>query len=238
MADKRIEILILQDSMEDFELLKMEFEKADVDFRLSHAQTGEAFESILESKLPDVVISDYNIPGYDIFKALDALKGKDYRRPFLLISEALEDEKAVELIIQHGINDYILKDNLKRLIPTVKVEYEKNLADLKLEENNKELAKLSMVASHTHNGVMITNAEGEVEWVNKAFTEITGYSLAETKGIKPGDLLQGKDTDQRTVQRISKKLKKALQFLMTRERLKNLLLYKKMLLKVNRLSSD
>ncbi len=59
--------------------------------------------------------------------------------------------------------------------------------------------RLSMVAARTTNGVVITDAKGRLEWINEGFTRITGYTLDECKGKKPGDFLQGKDTDQRTV---------------------------------------
>lgn len=60
-----------------------------------------------------------------------------------------------------------------------------------------ELNKLSLIATKTKNGVIITDAEGRVEWVNDAFTKATGYSLEEVKGVKPGSVLQrpGVDSD-------------------------------------------
>jgi PAS domain S-box-containing protein len=58
-----------------------------------------------------------------------------------------------------------------------------------------ELLKLSLIAQHTSNAVIITDAQGIIEWVNDAFTRITEYSLEEVIGKKPGALLQGQDTD-------------------------------------------
>ena len=66
-----------------------------------------------------------------------------------------------------------------------------------------ELAKLSLVASFTDNFVIITDREGRTEWVNQAFTRRTGYTLEEMLGRKPGELLQGPDTDRQTVAQIS-----------------------------------
>lgn len=63
-----------------------------------------------------------------------------------------------------------------------------------------ELARLSRVASETTNGVMITDTHGRVQWVNAGFTRMTGYSLDEMLGRKPGDVLQGPDTDPSTIQ--------------------------------------
>lgn len=82
----------------------------------------------------------------------------------------------------------------------------------KKRELEQQLRKLSLVASHTRNGVIITGPEGRIDWVNKAFTKITEYTLEESRGKKPGDFLHGEATDPETVKRISKKLKQKIPF--------------------------
>ncbi len=59
----------------------------------------------------------------------------------------------------------------------------------------KELQKLSMVAQQTSNAVLITDEQGRIEWVNEAFTAITGYALEEVKNKTPQSLLHGEATD-------------------------------------------
>ncbi len=58
-----------------------------------------------------------------------------------------------------------------------------------LEEYNRELKKLSVVASETDNAIIIMNPEGKIEWVNKGFTNIYGYKFHEVKGKSRTDLL-------------------------------------------------
>ena len=58
-----------------------------------------------------------------------------------------------------------------------------------------ELEQLSLVASKTVNGVIISNDNDNVIWVNDAFEKITGYNLSDLQGHKLGDLLQGEKTD-------------------------------------------
>ena len=70
-----------------------------------------------------------------------------------------------------------------------------------------ELARLSIVASSTDNMVIITDAQGRTEWVNRAFTELTGHALADIAGRKPGTLLQGPQTDPQAVARIAQALR-------------------------------
>lgn len=75
----------------------------------------------------------------------------------------------------------------------------------KIEEENE---KLATVASLTVNAVIVTDAEGRINWVNKGFERITEYSFDEVMGKKPGDFLQGLATDSSTVLRMSECIKR------------------------------
>ncbi len=68
-----------------------------------------------------------------------------------------------------------------------------------LKHAEQELEKLALVARHTDNAVVISDPAGRVEWVNEGFTRITGYSLEEVRGRKPGDVLQGPDSSAETI---------------------------------------
>lgn len=62
-----------------------------------------------------------------------------------------------------------------------------------------EAEKLALVAARTDNAVVITDANARIDWVNAGFTRITGYELAEVRGLKPGAFLQGPETDPATI---------------------------------------
>lgn len=62
-------------------------------------------------------------------------------------------------------------------------------------QSEEAVKRLSLVASKTTTGVIITDAEGYLLWVNNAFERITEYKLEEVKGKRPGDFLQGPDSD-------------------------------------------
>jgi len=68
-----------------------------------------------------------------------------------------------------------------------------------LHQSEAEAKKLALVASRTENLVIISDPEGRIEWVSEAFTRITGYTLQEVQGAKPGSFLQGPETDGATV---------------------------------------
>ncbi|ALP54286.1 hypothetical protein Tel_14665 [Candidatus Tenderia electrophaga] len=75
------------------------------------------------------------------------------------------------------------------------------------EATQAELRKLALVASRTEDAVIITDADGVIEWVNKGFTRISGFQLGEVVGKKPGEILQGPETDPATVQFMRERLR-------------------------------
>ena len=79
-------------------------------------------------------------------------------------------------------------------------------SDLKLSEFRSTLGE---VAEYASDAIVITDEKGFTNWVNKGFTDISGYSLDEVKGKKPGDVLQGKGTDLEDIKRLSEAIKEA-----------------------------
>ena len=71
--------------------------------------------------------------------------------------------------------------------------YGRDITELKRVES--ELTKLSFVASKIDNGVVISNADNKVSWINNAFEKITGFTLEDAKGKQLGDLISGPETD-------------------------------------------
>jgi len=72
----------------------------------------------------------------------------------------------------------------------------------RLRQQATELTRLALVAEHTNNAVIIADADGRMTWANDAFTRISGYSLHEALGKKPGSLLQFEGTDPATRERL------------------------------------
>jgi PAS domain S-box-containing protein len=82
-------------------------------------------------------------------------------------------------------------------------------------EKNKaerENEKLALIASRTSNAVIFTDSRGYITWVNEGFERVTEYKLAEVIGKKPGDFLQGPETNSATVTYMKASLKKSARF--------------------------
>lgn len=78
----------------------------------------------------------------------------------------------------------------------------------KIESFNEQLRTMSLIAESTDNAVILTDANGYIRWVNAGYIEVSGYTLAESVGKKPGSILQGPDTDPELVEALSIAIKK------------------------------
>lgn len=78
----------------------------------------------------------------------------------------------------------------------------RDIQDRKMQDE--EIRKLSLVASLTANPVIILDAEGRIEWVNKSFELLSGYQLEDISGERPASFLHGEKTDMDTVAYIHK----------------------------------
>jgi PAS domain S-box-containing protein len=67
--------------------------------------------------------------------------------------------------------------------------------------------KLSIIAKHMSNAVIITDAVGKITWTNPAFTHFTGYNAKEVAGRKAGSFLYGEETDRSTAEYITYKMR-------------------------------
>jgi PAS domain S-box-containing protein len=81
-------------------------------------------------------------------------------------------------------------------------------AEERLRAQELESRKLALVASHTANAVIVTDAAGRIDWVNDGFSRLTGYTLEEVRGQSPGRILQGPGTDRATVEQMRDCLKR------------------------------
>ena len=123
------------------------------------------------------------------------------------LPEMIEQRRNLEfpsssILEYHGLSA-ALKEMTDRLVKSLRtVETMRDTLEVRVQERTADLERLSLVASKTTNAVVITDAQGLIEWVNEGFVRITGYALDEVIGRKPGSILQGPDTDPDTNQRM------------------------------------
>jgi signal transduction histidine kinase len=114
-----LRILILEDEAADAELAERVLARAHLSFTAVVADTRASFLQELTAFRPDVILSDYSLPGFSGPDALKIAQAQCPDIPFIFLSGVLGDEAAVELI-RHGATDFVLKDRLMRLPSVVR----------------------------------------------------------------------------------------------------------------------
>src|SRR6266853_270660 len=177
-----LRILVAEDSEADAELVQRELKRGGLDFQSRRVQTESDFRRELDEFQPHLVISDFSMPQFNGREALAIARESRGDIPFIFISGTIGENVAVEMM-KAGADDYVMKNNLARLLPALKRELReaevrrgRRLAEGALRESEVKYGELIEQAS---DGIFVTDKGGNFVLVNSRYCEMLGYSRAE-----------------------------------------------------------
>ncbi len=180
-----IRILHLEDSPYDAELIQNLLETAGISCTIVRVDNESAFLAELEKEQYDLIFSDYSLPTFDGMRALSHAQEKAPDLPFIFISAAMGEERAIDSL-KRGATDYVLKQRLSRLGHVVqralreKEERRKRrLAELALKASEE---KLRSIIATSPDWIWEWDAEGRITFGNDAIETIVGYPVANLIG--------------------------------------------------------
>jgi PAS domain S-box-containing protein len=137
VTKKNLHALIVEDSKSDAARVIHLLKRAGYEVDSCQVETADQMRVALEKQAWDVIISDYYLPEFNAPAALALLQqsGKDI--PFIVVSGTMGEATAVEMM-KAGAHDYLMKDNLLRLIPAL--ERELREAQIRRERHQAEAA--------------------------------------------------------------------------------------------------
>lgn len=121
MPSSPLRALIVEDSEDDTLLLVKQLRDGGFVPEYTRVETSETMRQCLEQGAWDIVFTDFTMPHFDALKALDLLRASGLDLPFIIVSGTIGEDRAVQAM-KAGAHDYILKGNLKRLVPAVERE--------------------------------------------------------------------------------------------------------------------
>jgi two-component system, cell cycle sensor histidine kinase and response regulator CckA len=169
---RTLRTLIIENNVDDADLLRRHLIDAGYDVSHRRVETTEGIRDALETGEWDVILSDNGINGVSALEALEIVQESGRDIPFLIVSSSIGAETAASLM-RHGAEDYLLKDDLSRLVPAVKRgmqegenRREKREAELALAQSEERLKlALSAAGLGAWERDLITN---EVFWSREA----------------------------------------------------------------------
>jgi len=169
-------ILIVEDSESDAELIVRRLQKAGYDVSYERVETADQMRAALEQQVWNIVIADYRLPQFDAPAALKLLQATGLDIPFIVVSGTIGEETAVAMM-RAGAHDYLMKNNLARLAPTV--ERELREAEMRRERKRAEEAqrdseeKWRSLTEYSPDHVMLLDRETRILFINHTVPGLT-----------------------------------------------------------------
>jgi len=138
--NKELRVLLVEDSENDEILVNRELKKGGFNTVMKRIQTADEMKKSLKEEKWDVIISDYVLPRFSGLEAIKVFKQSGVDYPFIIVSGKIGEDTAVESM-KAGAHDYIMKNNLKRLVPAIKRELDEVKIRRERQETKKDLKK-------------------------------------------------------------------------------------------------
>lgn len=181
-----IRLLLVEDSEDDTELLLIELREQGYEPEYRRVDNAGALHEALQEDKWDLVVCDYNLPGFSASAALAILQEHHLDLPFLLVSGTVPEGAAVAAM-KSGARDYIMKGNLARLAPAIERELDQATERRTHRRNEEERERLqALMGMYLHPKVAGMVAEspdllrlgGEKRQLTVMFTDLRGFSSA------------------------------------------------------------
>ena len=144
MNETPLRVLLVEDSQDDTDLIIHEIKKGGFEVEALRVDTAPAMREALTKKKWDLIITDYVIPSFGGLEALEIAKKAKIQIPIILVSGKAGEEGSIHAM-KVGMDDYVMKDHLSRLVPVIHRELQTaqiKIAQRKSEEHIKELDAL------------------------------------------------------------------------------------------------
>jgi PAS domain S-box-containing protein len=172
-----IHLLLIEDSEDDAELILREIRKGGFAVVATRIETAAELTAALQQGGWDLVLSDYALPGFSGLSALEMLTAAGLDLPFIIVSGAIGEETAVQLM-RAGAKDYVRKETLARLVPVLRRELsdaasrkERILAEKALTQSRKEeeatRSKIDNIIISVPDGLLVCDEQNRVVLMNK-----------------------------------------------------------------------
>ncbi len=184
---KSLRVLIADDAENDAIIILHALRKAGYQTQYERVWTAERMRAAMLKQAWDVVISDYEMPGFGGFEALQVLRESGQDVPFILVSAVVTEETAVTAM-KAGAHDFIMKRKLARLAPAIErelreaqVRAEKRVAESALRQSEDQLRQAQKLEA------VARLAAGVAHDFNNILTAIGGHSELLLRQLEPGD---------------------------------------------------
>ncbi|MDQ6964365.1 MAG: PAS domain S-box protein, partial [Mariprofundales bacterium] len=193
-------ILLIEDNPLDVRLLQeVCSELADWQIRFDHARSlTEAAEKVAASQ-HDAILLDLCLPesdGVETVRRLQAIQEQHEHSGAIIVLTSINSSEIGEAAITIGAQDFLIKGTLdaQQIQRSIRYACERQRLHLEKTRCHTQIKLMAAALDQASDCVIITDRSGDIQYVNQAFTRITGYSTEEVIGHNPSMLNSGKQS--------------------------------------------
>jgi diguanylate cyclase (GGDEF)-like protein len=188
-ADNEVRILMVEDEPAEAELSIRYMRRAGIRCVCHRVDSELGLRSALRDFKPNIVLSDFTLPGFDGLLALQVAREAAPDLPFIFVSGTIGEERAIEAL-RRGAVDYVLKTNLNRLAPAITRALDDAAARAERRRQESQIVRLTRVLRMLSgvNGVVlrIRDRDELFDEACRLAVSVGGYSTAIVMLQQPG----------------------------------------------------
>lgn len=181
MRTSHYRVLLVEDCVADALLAVRQLEHGGLPVEYERVETAAQMQAALKAKTWDFILSDFHLPRFDALAALALHTESGLDIPFIVVSGLIGEEQAVKLI-KAGAHDYVMKDQMEKLVPAVKRELQAaEERCIRRRSQSTEAFIVSLVQS-CDDAIIGQTLEGNIVSWNEAAERTYGYTASEILG--------------------------------------------------------
>lgn len=184
-----VNLVLVEDMPMEAEIAIRQLESSGFSCNWKRVDTEDGLKQALCGRRPDLVLSDFTLPGFDGISALEIVRELAPDIPFIFLSGTIGEERAIDAL-QRGAHDYVLKTNLARLAPAVR----RALSDAGVRRARAALEQqLRDIVVTSQDWIWEHDRDGKFTFCSDSVRNILGYSPAEVLGTHASQYVHPED---------------------------------------------
>jgi len=179
---KLLRVLLVEDREDDALLIVESLKGGGYEVLFERVDTEEAVRTALSGEVWDIILCDYSMPRFDIGHALSVIEEFGLDIPFIIVSGQIGEETAVACM-KEGAHDYVMKENLSRLVPAIEREIKEAVVRQGKKRNEEALREAEeryrSIFENAQEGIYRSTPAGRIIMANQSMANMFGYETPE-----------------------------------------------------------
>ena len=184
-----VRLVVVEDMPMEAEIAIRQLEAGGFSCNWKRVESESVLRRTLEETRPDLILSDFTLPGFDGLDALEIAREISPDTPFIFLSGTIGEERAIEAL-QRGAVDYVLKTNMTRLVPAVR----RALADASMRRAQRALEQqLRDIVVTSQDWIWEHDRDGKFTFCSDSVRATLGYAPEEMLGTNASQYVHPED---------------------------------------------